>query len=139
MAGYWFRQPRCHFCGALIERPDDGVVCWEESIESSGKWRAQNFAVAHNRCVPTERPFQCDALTQVNPGYLTGLALRFTRRMYEQVDVPASVRLICELFPDEAVQWEGLGCGEHFWLHEVADEAASHPDCPRHAPSFGGD
>ncbi|MDT7897276.1 MAG: hypothetical protein RRB24_04320 [Armatimonadota bacterium] len=107
MAGYWFRQPRCHFCGALIERPDDGVVCWEESIESSGKWRAQNFAVAHNRCVPTERPFQCDALTQVNPGYLTGLALRFTRRMYEQVDVPALVRLVCELFPDEAGR-EGL-------------------------------
>ncbi len=102
MSGYWFRQPRCHFCDALIERPDDGVVCWEESIESSGKWRAQSFAIAHNRCVPRDRPFQCDALTQVNPGYLAGLALRFTRQIYEQLDVPGLVWLICELFPDEA-------------------------------------
>lgn len=99
MAGYCFRQPCCHFCGSLIERPEEGVVCWEESIESDGKWRAQSFAVAHHRCVPPARPFQCDPLTQVSPGYLTGLALRFTRRMYEQVDVPALVWLICELFP----------------------------------------
>jgi hypothetical protein len=38
----------------------------------------------------------------VNPGYLAGLALRFTRRMYEEVDTPALVRLVCELFPDAA-------------------------------------